>query len=70
MLLEIIERFISQEGAISDSHDQEKCRIVVDELLVFSTCRIKHNIVSVAVVLHPSLAEVVNSSPSAAWHSL
>ncbi|KAL9022901.1 MAG: hypothetical protein Q9196_007480, partial [Gyalolechia fulgens] len=47
LLLEIIERFISEEGTIGDGHDQEERRVVVDELLVLSTRRVKHDILGV-----------------------
>jgi hypothetical protein len=70
LLLEIIKRFISKEGTISDGQNQEERRIVIDEFLVLFTRRVKHDILGVTVVLHPSLADVVNGPPSTARHPL
>jgi hypothetical protein len=33
--VDIVERFEPEEGTIGNGHGQEKCRIIVDKLLVF-----------------------------------
>jgi hypothetical protein len=70
LLLKIIKRFISKEGTISDSQNQEERYIIIDEFLVLFIRYIKHDILRVTVILHPSLADVVNSPLSTARHPL
>jgi hypothetical protein len=70
LLLKIIKRFISKEGTISDGQNQEERHIIINEFLMLFIYHIKHNILGVTVVLHPSLADVVNSPPSTTRHPL
>jgi hypothetical protein len=59
LLLEIIERIISRERTVSDGYDQEERRVVVDKLFVFFPRRIKYYDLRVAIVLYPSLVNIV-----------
>jgi hypothetical protein len=60
LLLEIIKRFISKEGIISDGQNQKERRIIINKFLILFTYYIKHNILKIIVVLYLSLANIIN----------
>jgi hypothetical protein len=68
--LKITERLRPKECTVSNGYSQEERRVVIDEFFVLFLCRIEYHVLRVAVVLHPSLADVLNKPPSTNRHSL
>jgi hypothetical protein len=63
LLLQVCKGVIPKQRPVLHGHGEQKSSVIVDEQVVLATGGAKHNIFRVAVVLDPSLIDLVDEPP-------